>query len=147
MQTFTSYLIGETALLVECGKKILNSGNKILGGFSHDPHVQSWASDSKIPIFTCMNLFQNILTESTSDYIFSIVNKHILSQALLRTPRQFVINYHDSLLPTYAGSNATSWALINGERIHGITWHVVIDRIDACCKPRSTTTGREYSAN
>ncbi|WP_162263210.1 amino acid adenylation domain-containing protein [Legionella nautarum] len=64
------------------------------------------------------------------DYIFSIVNSHLLSSSFLKLARKHVINYHDSLLPDYAGLNATSWALVNGERQHGITWHIVNEQID-----------------
>lgn len=40
-------------------------------------------------------------------------------------------NYHDALLPKYGGVNATSWAIINQEEIHGITWHVIDKKVDA----------------
>jgi len=46
-------------------------------------------------------------------------------------PRQLAINYHDALLPRYAGVNATSWALMNGEKTHGVTWHVMTAMVDA----------------
>ncbi len=64
------------------------------------------------------------------DYLFSIVNETILSKDLLSLPRKMAINYHDALLPRYAGMHATSWALMNGESVHGISWHVVNDLID-----------------
>jgi methionyl-tRNA formyltransferase len=41
------------------------------------------------------------------------------------------INFHDGPLPRYAGTNATSWALLAGERQHGVTWHLMERRVDA----------------
>ena len=34
-------------------------------------------------------------------------------------------------LPAYAGVHAASWALLNGEKEHGVTWHLMSRRIDA----------------
>jgi methionyl-tRNA formyltransferase len=50
---------------------------------------------------------------------------------VLKLPRKAAINYHDSLLPKYAGTHATSWALMNGETVHGITWHLMTRIVDA----------------
>jgi methionyl-tRNA formyltransferase len=65
------------------------------------------------------------------DCLLSIVNFQKLPAALLRAPRRLAINYHDAPLPRYAGSHATSWALLNGEREHAVTWHVMTGRVDA----------------
>src|SRR5204863_115568 len=40
------------------------------------------------------------------------------------------INFHDSVLPAYAGLNATSWAIMAGETRHGISWHEMTAEID-----------------
>lgn len=65
------------------------------------------------------------------DYIFSIVNSEILSTDLIKLARYGAINYHDSPLPKYAGVNSTSWAIINHEKRHGVTWHRVSNKLDA----------------
>ena len=41
------------------------------------------------------------------------------------------INYHDALLPRYGGLHATTWALFQGETMHGITWHRMTPEVDA----------------
>ena len=71
-----------------------------------------------------------VLKDTDIDYLFSISNPRILKEDVLSLPRQLTINYHDSPLPAYAGVHATSWAIINGERQHGISWHVVEAGID-----------------
>ena len=56
------------------------------------------------------------------DYLFSIVPNKIFSEEILKLPRRFAINFHDAPLPKYAGLNATTWAILNNEKSHGITW-------------------------
>ncbi len=34
-------------------------------------------------------------------------------------------------MPRYAGSHACAWALKNGERSHGVSWHIMTDTVDA----------------
>ncbi len=65
------------------------------------------------------------------DYLFSIVNPWILPPEVLRRPRRLAINYHDSPLPAYPGYHSTSWALLAGETAHGISWHVMAERVDS----------------
>ena len=41
-----------------------------------------------------------------------------------------IVNFHDSLLPKYAGMNAPTWAIFEDEKETGITWHYVTEGID-----------------
>jgi len=43
------------------------------------------------------------------------------------TQFRHVINIHTSLLPKYKGATATNWMIKNGERIVGLTAHLIID--------------------
>ncbi|MBW3550824.1 MAG: hypothetical protein KY442_08365 [Proteobacteria bacterium] len=69
--------------------------------------------------------------EEPFDYLFSIFNFQKLPDEIVSAARCLPINYHDAPLPRYAGSHATSWALMNGETEHAVTWHVLTDRVDA----------------
>ena len=40
------------------------------------------------------------------------------------------VNFHDGPLPAYAGLNVTSWALLNDQREHAVTWHLIGPGID-----------------
>ena len=72
-----------------------------------------------------------MLEKTSFDFLFSIVNSQILFPSLLKLPREFAINFHDALLPKYAGVHATSWAIFNQEKTHGITWHVMSEIVDS----------------
>jgi methionyl-tRNA formyltransferase len=53
-----------------------------------------------------------------------------LSPELFGTPRLGVLNIHDGLLPAYGGFAPISWSIANGERVIGVTVHVVTGELD-----------------
>ncbi|MFA6816449.1 MAG: amino acid adenylation domain-containing protein, partial [Lentisphaeria bacterium] len=127
-----AYVLGDTGVVPACGDVLLKSGFYIHGVLSSDPIVLDWAKKERIP---CESLtgktLQAVLTRIPFDYLFSIINGCILKENILKLPRKMAINYHDSPLPRYAGLNACSWAVVNGEKTHGITWHRMNEKIDA----------------
>ena len=65
-----------------------------------------------------------------ADVLISAANRHVLDAAALAAPRLGCVNYHNGPLPDYAGLRATAWAVLNGERTHGVTWHRMDGGID-----------------
>jgi methionyl-tRNA formyltransferase len=65
------------------------------------------------------------------DLIFSIDNFQIFGPALLATPRDGCINFHNGPIERYRGVNVPSWAIFNGEKEHGIAWHYMEPNVDA----------------
>ncbi|MBR3050763.1 MAG: methionyl-tRNA formyltransferase [Selenomonadaceae bacterium] len=55
------------------------------------------------------------------DLIVVVAFGQILSQKILDIPRFGCINVHASLLPKYRGAAPIEWAMINGEKVTGIT--------------------------
>ncbi|MCZ7669919.1 MAG: formyltransferase family protein [Chloroflexi bacterium] len=93
--------------------------------------LQQWAQSHHIPTFTLSkNLAAELQEREPFDYLFSITNLAILPEALLVLPQKGAINFHDGPLPRYAGLYATSWALLNQELIHGVTWHTMTAAVD-----------------
>lgn len=119
------YLIGETALLISCAELLLLKGHKIEGLTTSDIKVIKWSKKFEIKIIS-LNESSNI----EFDYLFSIANPEIIPENILEKAKKISINYHDSILPKYAGSNATSWAIFNNEKKHGVTWHVAQKSVD-----------------
>lgn len=64
------------------------------------------------------------------DYLLSIANLDMLPETLLKRARKMAINFHDGPLPRYAGLNATSWAILQRETSHGVTWHEMTAKAD-----------------
>jgi amino acid adenylation domain-containing protein len=126
---FNCVLIGEGNLLIECAQILIKNNYKIVGIISPDRAIADWAKKQNIIYFKNIQQSKQIFLQTQCDYLFSIVNHTILNQEILELA-DTVINYHDALLPTYAGVNATSWAIINGEKQHGITWHEMKLEVD-----------------
>jgi len=96
-----------------------------------DGRFLTWAEGRSIPHFDSLARLASFIEEHPIDYLFSIVNYSIVPGALLKAPRRLAINYHDALLPRYAGTYSTTWAILNGENVHGISWHVMVEDVDA----------------
>ncbi len=129
--SFTCVLIGEGTLPLQCAQSLLLEGHRVHGIVSSDASFLRWAQGKGIPHAEPTQDLAGFLSRQPFDYLFSIVNEHILSHDVLRIPGTCSIYYHDSPLPRYAGTHATSWALMNREKCHGVTWHVISDRVDA----------------
>lgn len=128
IKKISCYIIGDDNLTIKCAEILLLKKYKILGVFSSHPNVQSWAKQQKVPGYNTISKLKS--NAKSCDYLFSIVNNQILPDWLLTLPNYFAINYHDSLLPKYAGIHATSWAILNGEKEHGVSWHIMTQKID-----------------
>jgi len=128
---FSCVIIGSGTLPILCAEILLSSGHEICSIISSDAEVKRWTKERKIPHVEASANLAELLSRQPFDYLFSIVNEHILREDVLKLPRKVAINYHDSLLPRYAGTHATSWALMNGETVHGVTWHLMTNVVDA----------------
>ena len=72
-----------------------------------------------------------IFKEHKPDIVFSIVNYQIIGAQLLNSTGTGMINFHDGPLPFYRGVNVSSWAILNAEIEHGVTWHLMSEKIDS----------------
>ena len=120
-------VFGETQVAVSCMEHLLSIGFSINAVVSKDNSVIAWCNDKSIRHLT----IDQASSLSHSDYIFSIINPYIISNDILKQIKPIkAINYHDSLLPKYAGINSTTWAILNNEPFHGISWHEIDSKVD-----------------
>ena len=123
-------LVGEGNLLIECGLLLRQAGVRIGGVISDDVAVLQWAHSLRLPTIGHGADVVAWLERSPFDYLLSVINLRILPVEALQLPRIAAINFHDGPLPRYAGLIAPSWALFNGEKTYGITWHLMESTID-----------------
>jgi methionyl-tRNA formyltransferase len=71
-----------------------------------------------------------ILERLQPDWILNINCYQYLGTTILDKATKGVINFHNGPLPKYGGVNISSWPIINGERKHGVTWHLMNNKID-----------------
>lgn len=129
--SISCFIVGAGTLPIQCAEILLDRGHEIYGFISSDASLIQWAQERSIPHTGPMDDLIAFVSQQPFDYLFSIVNEHLLPAEILELPRKCAINYHDAPLPRYAGSHATSWALMQRETSHGITWHVMSKRVDA----------------
>ena len=63
--------------------------------------------------------------------IISAVNPYIIPKKVLGKPNLLAINCHYALLPKHPGRNAEAWAIYEGDKETGITWHLMTQDIDS----------------
>lgn len=127
---FTCFVCGDDSLVIECCKLIVNIGGGILGILSSDKRVVAYAQENYLQVFTDFISFEEATQTNAFDYLFSISNKNILPNAVIKAPKCLAINYHNAPLPKYAGTYATLWAILNYETQHGVTWHTMSEQVD-----------------
>jgi len=128
--SYTGAFVGEGILFLNSLKAWVKRGHIVSAVCSTDEALLQWTQENNIPAYQDLSSFHSFLSRHKPDYLWSVVNSRFLSPALLRLPKYLAINYHDSLLPRYAGVNATSWAILNSETEHGVSWHVMDENID-----------------
>ncbi len=124
------FLVGEDSLLIDCAKILLSRKWQCLGIISPLDTIQEWATEKNIPCFKTIEKAKPTLLKKEFDYLFSIINSQILPDDIISLPRFLSINFHTALLPQYAGLFPTSWAILNNEKTHGVTWHIMNSQID-----------------
>ncbi|KKB80718.1 luciferase [Devosia limi DSM 17137] len=123
-------LVGNESLLVQCAEILLERGHEIVGVVSDTAPIIEWAESRGIAATGWTGDLVERLGATPFDWLFSIANLRILPDALLALPRTGAINFHDGLLPRYAGLNTPSWALIENADMHGVTWHIISGEVD-----------------
>lgn len=66
----------------------------------------------------------------TPDMICSIYYRYIISENVIDAVKGKIFNLHPSLLPDYKGCSSLTWALINGEKEVGFSYHYINKGID-----------------
>ena len=125
----SALIIGQGTLPVMCATIFARHG-MVSGVCSPDDPLRSWARDANVPHFEKLSGLRALAESQPFDYLFSIANYKVLKADLLRLPASMAINYHDGPLPRYGGVYATTWAIMNGETTHGISWHVMTEQVD-----------------
>ena len=126
-----SIVLGQGAAPVTCANMLRRQGHDVCATSGPDDALRDWSAVNGVPFFQDLAGLVEHVSSVGFDYLFSIVNYRVLPASLLAMPRVLAVNYHDGPLPRYAGTYATSWAIINREPVHGITWHVMTDEVDA----------------
>jgi natural product biosynthesis luciferase-like monooxygenase protein len=139
-------LLGSESLLIQCAQTLARQGHQVLAVVTQRASVRQWAAQQGILVFADAEHLLAAQHLRPFDYLFSITNLSVLPDQLIELPKRAAINFHDGPLPEYAGLNTPVWALLNGEREHGITWHLMqreVDRGDVLVQRRFAIDANE----
>ena len=128
-------------------KKLIDEGFSVVGAFCQPDRpkgrghklafceAKQAALDAGIPVFQPEKLrggqALSILRELAPELIVVVAYGRILPDEILALPKYGCINVHGSLLPKYRGSAPIQRAVINGERITGVTTMYLASEMDA----------------
>lgn len=99
------------------------------------PPVKVFAEQHGIPVYQPERLKNNeeiikTLRSLEADVFVVVAYGKILPPEILAIPRLGCVNVHFSLLPKYRGAAPVQWAIINGERVTGVTIMKMNERMD-----------------
>ena len=127
---FRVAIIGKGALPVRSAELLRARGHEVAALVGDDPALRLWAEFEHIPWSARAESLPGLIQNQPIDFLFSLNNVQVLSAEILKLPQRGAINFHDALLPRYAGLQATTWAVLHREPVHGITWHRMEEGID-----------------
>lgn len=119
-------------------KAVYNNGHEILAVVTNPDRpkgrgmklmaspVKEFAIDKKLKIYQPEKVRGNLefldeIRKLKPDVICVVAYGKILPQEILEIPKLGCINVHGSLLPQYRGAAPIQWAVLNGDKITGVT--------------------------
>ncbi len=134
--------------MIECAEVLLRRGHRVSAVVSEVKAIADWARRAGVPQLRPGPGLAESLAAEPFDYLVSAANLSVLPAEVLALARCGAINFHDGPLPRYAGLYATSWALIQQERSHAITWHAMTATVDGgdILKQRQVEIGADETA-
>lgn len=97
------------------------------------PEVKEVAIKNNIPVFQPQKIRQEYqeIIDLKPDLIITAAYGQIVPEVILNIPKLGCINVHASLLPKYRGGAPVHYAIINGEKVTGITIMYMAKKMDA----------------
>ena len=130
--------MGTPEFAKESLQKLVESGYNVVAVFTNPDKpsgrgmklkasaVKEYAISQNIPVYQPKKIRNNeevlnTLKTLEPDFLAVVAYGKILPQEVLDVAKYGSINVHGSLLPKYRGSAPMQWAIINGEKVTGIT--------------------------
>ena len=127
-------------------RRLVEDGHEVVGVFTQPDKpknrgmkltfspVKEYALTQDLPVYQPLKMRDGealgILRELAPELIVVAAYGKILPQEILDLPQYGCINVHSSLLPKYRGAAPIQWAVLNGDKITGVTIMQMADGID-----------------
>ena len=99
----------------------------------NESEVKQFAVAHNLPVLQPVSLKDPQFLEELRSYnanLFVVVAFRMLPKEVWTMPALGTFNLHASLLPQYRGAAPINWAIINGERVTGVTTFMIDEKID-----------------
>ncbi len=129
--------MGTPDFAVDCLEALVNSTHDVVAVFSQPdkpqgrkqimtpPEVKVCAEKYGIPVYQPATLKDGsstaLLKELNPDLIVVVAYGKLIPQEILDIPKFGCVNVHGSILPKLRGAAPIQWAVINGEKVTGVT--------------------------
>ena len=140
-RTLRVLLAGEEAAAVQTLRLLRETGHQVVGVLTG----RAGATRSSSPLASLAEqwgyrvwparrvrdaAFADEMRAERVDLLLNVHSLYVVHPEVVAAPRIGSFNVHPGLLPEHAGLNAPSWAILHGERVHGVTVHWMDAGID-----------------
>lgn len=118
----------DIAAVVTATDKPAGRGHKLL-----QSAVKKYAIEACIPVLQPDKLRDTAFVETLQEIgaeLFVVIAFRMLPEVVWSMPRYGTFNLHASLLPRYRGAAPINWAVINGDKVTGVTTFFINRNID-----------------
>ena len=145
MKDLKIVFMGTPQFAVHCLEEILKAGFNVVGVITapdkpagrgrklQESAVKQFAMKNKLKVLQPVNLkaedFLEDLRQLRAD-VQVVVAFRMLPKVVWSMPKKGTFNLHASLLPQYRGAAPINWAIMNGERITGVSTFFLDEKID-----------------
>ena len=139
--------MGTPEFAVASLKRLVEDGHQVCGVFTQPDKpknrghkmafspVKEYALTVGIPVYQPLKMRDgaalDIVRELAPELIVVAAYGKLLPEDILNTPPYGSINVHSSLLPKYRGAAPINWAILNGERVTGVSIMYMVKELDA----------------
>ncbi len=139
--------MGTPEFAVASLKRLVEDGHQVCGVFTQPDKpknrghkmafspVKEYALTVGIPVYQPLKMRDgealDIVRELAPELIVVAAYGKLLPEDILNTPSYGSINVHSSLLPKYRGAAPINWAILNGERVTGVSIMYMAKELDA----------------
>lgn len=139
--------MGTPDFAVGCLESLINAGHEVCAVFSQPdkpvgrkqiltaPPVKEIALKNNIPVFQPLSLKNddtayNIIKNENPDVIVVVAYGKLLPKSILDIAKYGCINVHASLLPKLRGASPVQTAIVNGDKVTGVTTMLLDEGMD-----------------
>jgi methionyl-tRNA formyltransferase len=138
--------MGTPAAAVPTLKRIVEDGHEVVAVWTQPdrpsgrgnkltaPPVKEFALANNIEVHQPTKIkteeAANLFSSYNADVAIVVAYGRILPPAFLSAPKRGCVNVHFSLLPKYRGAAPVNWAIVNGEKVTGVTTMFMDEGLD-----------------